>query len=47
MMKAYFSEEKYLNDRAVLLEAAVAAGVPDAETVLDDPTVSASIIHIA
>lgn len=36
-MKAYFADEKYLNDRAVLLEVATESGVPDAEKVLDDP----------
>lgn len=37
-MKAYFADSKYLNDRAVLLEVATEAGVPDAEAVIDDPT---------
>jgi len=37
LMKAYFSDEKYLNDRSVLLEAATEAGLPNAEAVIDDP----------
>mmetsp|Transcript_28176 Transcript_28176/g.36442 ORF Transcript_28176/g.36442 Transcript_28176/m.36442 type:complete len:121 (+) Transcript_28176:248-610(+) len=39
LMKAYFSDEKYLNDRSVLLEAATEAGLPNAEAVIDDPNV--------
>lgn len=37
LMKAYFSDEKFLNDRSVLMEAATEAGVPNPESVIDDP----------
>lgn len=37
MMVSYFSEEKFVNDRSVLLAAAEKAQVPGAAAVLDDP----------
>lgn len=39
LFKAYFTEGKFINDRAVLLEAAENAGLKDAKSVLDDETV--------
>mmetsp|Transcript_37811 Transcript_37811/g.106843 ORF Transcript_37811/g.106843 Transcript_37811/m.106843 type:complete len:184 (-) Transcript_37811:229-780(-) len=36
LMRAYFSEEKFINDRAVLVEAGRKAGLSDAEKIVDD-----------
>eukprot|EP00884_Botryococcus_braunii_P005992 jgi/Botrbrau1/15394/Bobra.43_2s0022.1 len=40
LFKAHFTQGKYINDPAVLLEAAKAAGVEGAQQVLEDPSVA-------
>ena len=37
LFMAYFTQEKCISDRSVLLEAARASGVADADAILDDP----------
>mmetsp|Transcript_15634 Transcript_15634/g.37141 ORF Transcript_15634/g.37141 Transcript_15634/m.37141 type:complete len:209 (-) Transcript_15634:1345-1971(-) len=39
LMKGYFTEEKFINDREFLLETASKVGLPDAESVVNDETV--------
>eukprot|EP00208_Stichococcus_sp_RCC1054_P001897 CAMPEP_0206140286 /NCGR_PEP_ID=MMETSP1473-20131121/8908_1 /ASSEMBLY_ACC=CAM_ASM_001109 /TAXON_ID=1461547 /ORGANISM="Stichococcus sp, Strain RCC1054" /LENGTH=227 /DNA_ID=CAMNT_0053534383 /DNA_START=280 /DNA_END=963 /DNA_ORIENTATION=- len=40
LFESYFTQAKYINDRSVLLDAAVGAGLPEKEAaaVIDDPT---------
>mmetsp|Transcript_27522 Transcript_27522/g.88300 ORF Transcript_27522/g.88300 Transcript_27522/m.88300 type:complete len:138 (+) Transcript_27522:227-640(+) len=42
LFKNYFLEAKHLNDRDVLLAAALKVGIPDAEAVVDTPTTGLS-----
>lgn len=45
LFKAYFTEGKFINDKAVLLAAAEDAGIKDAKSVLDNETVEHSKVE--